>query len=160
MKFIINNLNGLIRLKVINFKEACNILNINYIEPNYILEPNDSYFSGLIDTDGSIVFNYSGNRIECNLELRKNEFSEKLNLSKVIPNYIPTKIIRNKSQYSSVRFSFQSVKGMVFLYEYFLKNRLYSDFKFYRVTQIPNFIRIRHYQKSDYCSEEFLIYSE
>ena len=70
MMFIINNLNGLIRIKVTGFKEACNLYNISYIEPNYNIKLYDPYFSGLIDTDGTIVLNYSGDRIECNLELQ------------------------------------------------------------------------------------------
>src|SRR6202008_759664 len=53
MAIIINLINGLIRLKVDSFKKACDSLNIQYIEPNYTLEPYDPYFSGLIDTDGS-----------------------------------------------------------------------------------------------------------
>lgn len=28
------------------------------------------------------------------------------------------------------RYSYQTVRGMMWLYEYFMKNRLYSDFKF------------------------------
>ena len=40
---------------------------------------------------------------------------------------------------------------------YFMKNRLYSDFKFYRVSQIKNFIEIRN---SEFDSVEFKIYSD
>ena len=40
---------------------------------------------------------------------------------------------------------------------YFMKNRLYSDFKFYRVSQIKNFIEIRN---SEFDSVEFNIYSD
>ena len=46
---------------------------------------------------------------------------------------------------------------MFSLYDYFMKNRLYSDFKFYRVSQIKNFIEIRN---SEFDSVEFKIYSE
>lgn len=48
---------------------------------------------------------------------------------------------------------------MIPLYDYFMQHRLYSDFKFYRISQIPRFIEIRHLQKSDYNSTEFRIYS-
>lgn len=160
IKYIINHINGLIRLKVHNFKQGCECLNIKYNEGNYTLLPNDPYFSGLIDTDGSIVFNYSSNRIECNLELKLNEYSSKLVLDNVIPNYTPSIYIRKHKQYSSIAFKYQTVKGMVNLYEYFKLNRLYSDMKFYRVMQILKFIEIRKYQKYNYLSEEFLIYSE
>jgi len=98
MTTIINLINGLIRLKVDSFKKACDSLNIPYIEPNYTLEPYDPYFSGLIDTDGSIVFNYSGNRIECNLEIEYNEHSKKLVLDNVIPNYKPSILLREKKK--------------------------------------------------------------
>ena len=63
MIYLLNKLNGLIRLKVPNFKEACHIYNIIYKEANYNIDLYDPYYSGLIDTDGSIVYNYSGNRI-------------------------------------------------------------------------------------------------
>ena len=74
MSFIINKINNLIRIKVPVFQKAYFYLDIDYIEPNYNIEALDSYFSGLIDTDGSIVFNYSENRIECNLELKYNDY--------------------------------------------------------------------------------------
>jgi hypothetical protein len=70
MMYIINNINGLIRIKVPPFKEACFLYNIDYIEANYNIGLYNPYFAGLVDTDGSIVFNYAGNRIECNLELQ------------------------------------------------------------------------------------------
>ena len=47
---------------------------------------------------------------------------------------------------------------MFSLYDYFMKNRLYSDFKFYRVSQIKKkFIEIRN---SEFDSVEFKIYSD
>lgn len=160
MKFIINLINGLIRIKVDNFKRACECLDIEYKEANYNIQENDPYLSGLIDTDGTIVFNYTNNRIECNLEFKLNEYSNKLNLDNVIPNYKPNVYIRNHKQYSSISFKYQTVKGMIYLYEYFLLNRLYSDMKFYRITKILKFMEIRKYSKYPYNSEEYLIYSE
>lgn len=166
MLYIFNNINGFIRLKLKNFKFGCEYLNLKYIEPNYTLEAYDPYFSGLIDTDGSIVYNYTGNRIECNLELKYNENSSKLNLENVIPNYKPVVYLRTKhiksipdKEYQSITFKYQNVKGMVYLYDFFLKNRLYSDFKFYRVTKIKRFIEIRDYQKSKELIE-FQIYKD
>lgn len=58
------------------------------------------------------------------------------------------------------RYSYQTVRGMMWLYEYFMKNRLYSDFKFFRVSKIKKFIEIRQFNKSSYESEEFFIYSK
>jgi hypothetical protein len=165
MAFVVNMINGLIRLKVDSFKKACNCLNIEYIESNYILQPLDPYFAGLIDTDGSIVFNYSSNRIECNLELKHNAYSEKLNFDKVIPNYKPTILFRKKknntpgSQFKSVAIKYQTVSGMLHLYSYFMKNRLYSDFKFYRISKIKQFLQIRSYAKYPANSAEFKVYS-
>ena len=49
---------------------------------------------------------------------------------------------------------------MVPLYNYFMLNRLYSDFKFFRVSQIKNFVQIRHFKNSDFNSVEFKIYSD
>lgn len=162
---LINKLNGLIRIKSNGFKKACSLCNIEYIEPDYNISPFDPYFAGLIDTDGSIVFNFTNNRIECNLEFKYNEYTSKLNLDNVIPNYKPCILLRKHSSkktnqiYKSIAFKFQTVKGMIPLYDYFMVNRLYSDFKFYRVTQIKKFIEIRGYKKSDFESVEFKIYS-
>ena len=127
----------------------------------------DPYFSGLIDTDGSIVFNFNSNRIECNVEFKYNEYSSKLCLDNVIPNYKPYVLCRNKTaisgssiKFQSIAFKFQTVKGMALLYDYFMKNRLYSDFKFYRVTQIKRFIEIRDYKNEPFESTEYQIYSD
>jgi hypothetical protein len=167
MTYIIKNLNGLIRLKVFAFKEACNLTKLAYIEPNYNIKLYDPYFAGLIDTDGSIVFNYAGNRIECNLELQYNDYTSKLNLDNTILNSKPYVSIRQKSSSSgipknfrSIAFKFQNVNNMVFIYDYFMKNRLYCDIKFYRVTKIKPFIEIRKYQKYPKNSLEHKIYSD
>ena len=159
MEYVINNINGKIRIKIPNLKLACSNYNITFIEPNYNIESYNPYLAGLIDTKGTIVFNYSSNRIECNIELKYNEFSSKLNLDNVIPNYKPNvrKIIRKG--YKSILFSYQTVENMIFLYEYVMKNRLYCDMKFYRVSQIKRFIEIRKYNKYDFKSPEFLVYS-
>jgi len=49
---------------------------------------------------------------------------------------------------------------MVPLYDYFMLNRLYSDLKFFRVSQIKKFVQIRHFQNSEFNSVEFQIYSD
>lgn len=167
MEFLINNLNGLIRIKVDSFQKACDFVGLKFREANYNIDAFDPYFSGLIDTDGTIVYNYSSNRIECNLEIKYNKFSQKLNLNNVIPNYKPCILLRkDKSSsrgeilYNSIAFKFQTVKGMAFLYDYFMKNRLYSDFKFYRVSKIKQFITVRDYKNDSKNSIEFKIYSD
>lgn len=164
MTKIINIVNGLIRIKVPKFKEACKVLNINFIEADYDIKPNDPYLAGLIDTDGSITFNYTGNRIECNLEFKLNEYTSKLNLKNVIPGYVPSvmerdhKLSHNKTS-RSISFKYQTVGGMIHLYNYFMINRLYCDMKFYRISKIPYFLEIRKFNKYPYSSNEFLIYS-
>ena len=166
MIYLLNKLNGLIRLKVPNFKEACHIYNIIYKEANYNIDLYDPYYSGLIDTDGSIVYNYSGNRIECNLEFKYNEYTSKLNFNNTIKNSKPFIIIRKKASkkegkknFTSIAFKFQNVNDMLFIYDYFMKNRLYSDMKFYRVSKIKSFIEIRKYKTSTRNSLEHKIYS-
>jgi LAGLIDADG endonuclease len=166
MEFLMSKLNGLIRIKVDSFKKACLLYNIEFITPDYIIKKNDPYFSGLIDTDGSIVFNFNSNRIECNLEFKYNQYTSKLNLDYFLQGYKPYVLIRNnkknhsKKTFKSIAFKYQTVKGMVPLYDYFMLNRLYSDFKFFRVSQIKKFVQIRHFQNSDFNSVEFQIYSD
>lgn len=158
MIFLINNLNGLIRLKVEGFKKSCHYLSIVYKEANYNIGYNDPYLAGLVDTDGTIIYNYAGNRIECNLEFKNNEYTRKLNLDNVIPHYKPA--VSFRKTHNSITFKYQNVKGMVFLYEYFMKNRLYSDFKFYRITKIKEFILIREFKNEPKDSLEFKKYYE
>jgi hypothetical protein len=148
MHYILNILNGLIRLKYDKFKLACELYNITILEPDYN------------------VFNYTGNRIELSLEFKFNEYSNKLCLDNVIHNAKPTVMKRKKSSsvgtskiYNSINFKYQNVSHMLPLYDYVIKNRLYSDFKFYRVSQIPKFLEIRHFQKFPFESLEFKRYS-
>ena len=162
---IINRINGKIRLKVESFRDACDYFNIEYIEPNYDLKPFDPYLSGLVDTDGSVIFNYNSNRIECNLEFKHGECSSKLCLDKVIPNYKPVVYHRKKKNqtpgkvFNSIAFKYQTVGGMGYLYEYFKENELYCNMKYYRVMKIKEFLEIRHYRNYQYDSEEFKRYS-
>jgi LAGLIDADG endonuclease len=167
MSYIVSKLNGLIRLKVGNFKRACATFNIEFIEANYIIKENDPYFAGLIDTDGSIVFNYTSNRIECVLELKHNEYSSKLCLDFVIPHTKPSIMNRthaspskNNVIFKSISFKYQTVQSMVPVYDFFMKNRLYCDFKFYRISQIKKFIEIRHFKSYPFESNEYKLYSK
>lgn len=169
MMYILKNINSLIRIKVPSFKEACNLYNIDYTEANYNIGLFDPYLAGLVDTDGSIVFNYTGNRIECNLEFEYNEYTSKLNFDNTILNCKPTILMKRRKssgsgsgspkKFTSIAFKFQSVDGMLFIYEYFMRNRLYCDMKFYRVTKIKPFMEIRKYKTSPRYSVEHKIYS-
>ena len=194
--YILKRINGLIRLKIPGFKEACILYNLDYIEANYNIALYDPYFAGLVDTDGSIVFNHAslpppnpapqlaaalsqlaggdkrgeggrlGNRIECNLEFKYNEYTSKLNFDNTILHSKPFIIKRAKSSksggpkdYISIAFKFQSVNNMLFIYDYFIHNRLYCDVKFYRVMKIKSFFEIRKYKTSPKHSLEHRIYS-
>jgi hypothetical protein len=166
MKYILEHINGLIRLKVPGFKEACALCNIDYIEADYNIKLYDPYYAGLIDTDGSIVFNYAGNRIECNLEFEYNKYSSKLNFDNTLLNSKPAVNKRKRSnsiaekEFSSITFKFQNVNHMLFIYDYFMHNRLYSDIKFYRVSKIKPFMEIRGYKTSPKGSIEHKTYSD
>lgn len=166
MLYIIKGINGLIRIKVPSFKEACNLYNVDYKKANYKIGLYDSYFSGLIDTDGSIVFNYAGNRIECNLEFKYNQFTSELNFDNTVLSSKPTILKRKKyskssfsKTFTSIAFKFQNPSNMLFIYDYFIQNRLYSDMKFYRVTKIKSFTEIRKYKTYPKYSVEHKIYS-
>ena len=151
LNYIVKRLNGIIRLKVPSFKKACASYNIGYIKANYDLGLYNSYFAGLVDTKGNIVFNYSKNIIECNLEFEYNKYTSKLNFDYVILNSKPRIIKREKSSNSKlaiISYKFQSLNDMQFIYDYFMHNRLYSDMKLYRTIKIKSFIEIRKYKTS------------
>jgi hypothetical protein len=156
MSYLINKLNGLIRIKYDSFEKACKLSNIKIIKPKYCFEEDDSYFSGLIDAKGTIYMNYFLNRIECNLQVKRNEFTIKLDFEYLMPYCKPS--IQHSKNLKYITFKYQSVKSMPSLYEYFMKNRLYSDYKFYRVSLIKKFLEIRHYQYAGLNTIEFEIY--
>ena len=167
MRYILRNINGQIRLKVPSYKEACTLYKINFIEAQYAIALYDPYFSGLVDTKGSIMLNYAGNRIECNLEFESNKYTSMLNFDNTVLESKPRIVKREKLSNSGNRrgqkltfisFKFQNVNNMLFLYDYFMHNRLFCDMKFYRVTKIKSFIEIRKYQKSPEDSVEQKIY--
>lgn len=165
MRELTRSVNGFIRIKFDSFKKACSCLELEPIQANYTIDPWDPYFAGLIDTDGSIVFNYASNRIECNLEFKFNVYTQKLNFNHVIPHSQPTILLRKKKNnspgrlFKSIAFKFQTVNGMIHLYDYFMRNRLFSDFKFYRISKIKKFIEIRSFSKYPKDSAEFKVYS-
>jgi hypothetical protein len=162
----VNMINGHIRIKIPGFLSACKFFNITYIPASPVIPKNSGYLAGLTDTDGSIVFNYPGNRIELHLEFKQNEHTLNLDFSKVIEGTIPTifKYIKknqtpNKIFYS-IRFSYANVSSMLPLYLYFKQHRCYSDFKFFRIMQIKKFFELRKFQKYPENSREFLLYNQ
>jgi len=73
MYFCVKSINGNIRLKVPIFIESCKFFNIQYIESSSTVPHHSNYLAGLIDTKGSIIYNYPDNRIEVNIELKYND---------------------------------------------------------------------------------------
>jgi len=163
---IVELINGHIRLKVPGFLEACYFYGIKPKQAQYRIRPGSTYLHGLIDTNGSIIYNYASNRIELHLEFKKSNYSEKLDFTEAIPNAsvrINRLVKRNQTKrkkYYSIRFSFDTVENMIHLYHFVMSFRLFCDFKFYRISQIPIFLEIRHYKKEARGSFEHRAFSK
>lgn len=164
MIYLLNLINGEIRLKVHSFKEVCEYFNIIYKCASSIVETDSAYLAGLVDTDGSIVFNYLNNRIELHIEIKQTDYSLNLNLTNVIL-FSNLKIYKYKKRnqtkdkiFYSIRFSYSSITNMLLLYNYFKKNRLYSDFKYYRIMSIKKFLELRCYKNYEKNSLEYRLY--
>ncbi len=161
----VNMINGHMRIKLSGFKEACAFLNIPYIQASSIIPKNSSYLAGLIDSNGSFVFNYPGNRIELHLEFKQTEDTMNLDFNQVIEGAKPTvhKYIKKNQNidkiFYSIRFSYACVSSMLPIYQYLLKNRCYSEFKFFRGMKILKFLEIRNFQLYPEDSSEFKIYN-
>ena len=165
MKALIEHLNGRIRLKVLGFKEACQLCGIEYKPADYVIEKNSNYLAGLIDTDGSVVFCYSRNVITLTLEFKCNDYSSKLNLNEAIEDCKPIVIKLNKKNqtkgrvFHSIRFVWQDVASMNSLYRFARNCRLHSRFKFYRCMQIKSFLKIRSFKTAEKHSYLHQVYS-
>ena len=163
LMYILKNINGLIRIKVPSFKEACILSNIDYIEPNYNIGLYDTYFAGLFDTKGSLDLDYFEGVIECNLSLKYNEYTSKLNFDEIFLNSYPPAIIihepkKSKSYSKFITFKFRNEKIMLFIHDYFMSTGLYSDRKYYRATKIKDFVCIKKYKRYPLNSIERNIY--
>ena len=161
--YILKNINGLIRIKVPSFKEACALSNIDYIEPNYKIGLYDTYFAGLFDTKGSLDLDYFEGVIECNLYLKYNEYTSKLNFDEIFLNSYPPAIIihepkKSESYSKFITFKFRNEKIMLFIHDYFISTGLYSDRKYYRATKIKDFVCIKKYKRYPLNSIERNIY--
>ena len=87
------------------------------------------------------------------MEFQYDEYTSKLNFDNTILNSKPTIIKRKKysktgdpNKFTSVVFKFQIVNNMLFIYDYFMHNRLDCDMKYNRATKIKPFIKIRKYK--------------
>lgn len=161
MTQLLTRINGHIRVKVPSFEKACKSLNIVPRRACKLVAPFDAYFAGLVDSDGSVVLNYAQNCITVAVEVQLSPHVENLNFEFVIPYAKPNVIVRTTaSGKKSIRFSYQSVASMAAVYDYFTRVRLYSDFKYYRVTRIKRFLMVRHYKSWGDGTIEHRIYSE
>lgn len=152
MKKLVNTINGHIKIKVPEFINACQILDINYIPASPIIPQDSSYLAGLIDTDGSILLNNASNIVELHIELPLNEFTKNLDLSNVIDGAKPSVY---QSKLESIRWIYSK---MLPIYNYIKKNRCYSDMKYYRAMQIKNFLEIRKYKNYAEGTKEKKLY--
>ena len=160
--YILKNINGLIRIKVLSFKEACDLYNIDYIKSDYNIGLYDTYFAGLIDSKGNIELNYTKNVIECTLSFKYNEYTSKLNFDKTLLNFsTPTIVVHGTNSKLNSRFisyKFQNEMKMLFIHDYFMSTGLSSDRKFYKASKIKDFILIRKYIRFPLHSAERKIY--
>jgi len=167
MRRVVELLNGRIRLKTDNFAESCKYFGIEFKEANYVIPENSTYLTGLIDTDGSVLYNFQRNVVCLELEFKQTIRSERLDFSGTIPGVTPKvlKLIkRNQTKdkiFYSIRFVFcPSVDCMIHIYNFAMKSRNYSDFKFYRLTQIKSFLEVRCFKNAIKGSDEHKIYSK
>ena len=162
LMYILKNINGLIRIRVPCFKEACHLYNIDYIEPNYNIGLYDPYFAGLFDTKGSIDLDYINDLIECNLSLKHNEYTSKLNFDEIFLNSYPPAIIlhgsKDKTNSKFITFKFRNRKIMLFIHDYFINTGLISEKKYYRAARIKDFVSIKKYKIFPLGSIERKIY--
>lgn len=166
MTTLIEKINGHIRIKVPGMIKACNFLGITYLPASPKVPRNSSYLAGLLDTDGSLVLNYPGNRIEMSFEFSQNEHTLRLDLSEVIEGISPAVRKfekRNQSAgkiFYSIRFVFDNVAHMEPIYRYFKTHRCYSDFKYFRAMKIKRFLELRAYKGYPSDSVEFKLYND
>jgi cytochrome c oxidase subunit 1 len=164
MSYILKNINGLIRIKVPDFKESCAICNIDYIEANYKISLNDTYLTGLFDTKGLIDIDYEDNEIACDLYLKYTEYTSKLNFDNLIENSsTPTIILHGKHPklvYRFITFKFQGKVEVHNLIKYFNETKLYSERNSYRARKSKDFWIIKKYRKYPLHSIERQIYND
>lgn len=164
MKTLLEAINGEIRLKKERMQIACFSLNLEYKEASMIVNKNSSYLAGLIDSDGSIIYNRPGNRIDLYIELKDTPITRQLDISQVIPGakinqvYLKKRNQTKERVFFSRRLYYSSVENMWSIYRYIKEHRLYSDFKFYRVMLIKPFFEVRPYAGYSTDSVEYQLY--
>jgi LAGLIDADG endonuclease len=160
MTKFVRAINGHIRVKAADFKKALRILNVAYEAAPAKVPQNSAYFSGLVDSDGSVVFNYPGNRIEVSVQLNRSPDVDIIDFSSLIAGTKPNRILRTTaSGKEAYVFKFQSVRGMIHVNRYLQTCALQSPFKKHRAEQIARFLDLRHFKNSPYGSESLKAYS-
>lgn len=167
MRRVVELLNGRIRLKTDNFAVSCKYFGIEFKEANYVIPENSTYLTGLIDTCGTVVYNFQSNVVCLDLAVKQNIRSERLDFSGAIPGVTPkvhTLIKRRQTKdkiFYAIRFVFcPRVDCMIHIYNFAMKSRNYSDFKFYRLAQIKPFLEVRGFKNAIKGSDEHKIYSK
>jgi hypothetical protein len=162
--YILKNINGRIRIKVLGFKEACTLNNIDYIEANYKIGLRDSYFAGLLDTKGSIDIDGEDHIVTCNLYLKNTEYTSKLNFDNLLGgSFTPSVYLYNKHpklKYRSISFEFKNNEKLCYLIDYFKSANLSSESKFYKIKKSQYFLEIRKYRKYPLGSIERQIFDD
>jgi len=135
---ILTRVSGEIRIRTEKYKEACTIMGVPY-KPAGVLTLESSYMAGLVDTDGTIVYNKANNQIRVVIANKRKE-----NLT-----FIPIgTIYYSKSGYGHYVVQIEKLADITRMVEYFNRYRLYSDKKYKRVLSIKRFLEIRSYKKS------------
>jgi cytochrome c oxidase subunit 1 len=158
--FLLKGLNSYIRIKIQAFTLACSLYNISVKQPKNLINRYDYYFAGLIDSIGSILFNFGLNTIECTMRFYDKNLA-KLDLRKIIPLYIPIIFLTNrKNIMNDSILKFKSHHRMLFLYDFVRYTHLFSDFKLYRILSIKEFWNIREFKYAPFVSVSYTYYSK
>jgi hypothetical protein len=126
----------------------CFLYNITKVNPNYIIKLNEGYLSGLFDVIGSVKYSLFFYKLECQLNFNYNQFVSKLSLDYVVPNYKPIKYYKMNSLglCEQIIFQFKSLKGLMFVYIYFLQNNINSKLQFYNISKLKSLFFLDKYK--------------
>ena len=152
---LVNAVNGNIRntKRLVQFNKVCILLNIKFINP-IKLTINNSWFSGFIDSDGTINYSIKNGYPQINISVT-NKYLQDIehfkNLFNLGNNYF------DKSQNGYNKWSIQSEKDiMYFINNYFNNNPLKST-KYNKIILIKEFFKLKHLKA--YNSNNKLLYN-
>lgn len=139
---IINKINGLIHYpqRKIQLKKLCDLYGIPYIEPKK-LDVESSYFSGILDGDGTITMSLKKNRIlrpQLTISVTSKNKEDLIIWTKIFKG----NIYENRQKYKTYyKWSIQSKKDILNFLEYLKKNPLHT-LKKNRVLMIPQYYNL------------------